>query len=63
MAQLAVQFVLANPAVSTVIPGAKSARQIRETAQAGSLLPLIEDELVQLVGITPAAGGRKIWPA
>jgi aryl-alcohol dehydrogenase-like predicted oxidoreductase len=34
LAQLAVQFVLAHPALSTVIPGAKSAWQIQETVQA-----------------------------
>jgi aryl-alcohol dehydrogenase-like predicted oxidoreductase len=63
LAQLAVQFVLAHPAVSTVIPGAKSARQIQETAQAGWLPLLTEDELKQIAAITPPMGGRKIWPA
>jgi aryl-alcohol dehydrogenase-like predicted oxidoreductase len=63
LAQLAVQFVLSNSAVSTVIPGAKSARQIQETAQAGWLPPLTPDELSQIAAITPPAGGRKIWPA
>ena len=63
LAQLAVQFVLAHPAVSTVIPGAKSAQQIRETAQAGSLPPLTQDELARIASITPPGGGRKIWPA
>ena len=63
LAQLAVQFVLAHPAVSTVIPGAKSAPQIRETAHAGSLPPLTEDELATCAMVTPPGGGRKIWPA
>ena len=63
LAQFAVQFVLAHPAVSTVIPGAKSDRQIRETAEAGSLPPLTQDELARLAAITPPGGGRKIWPA
>lgn len=63
LAQLAVQFVLAHPAVVTVIPGAKSMRQIQETAQARQLPPLTEDELRQIAAITPPAGGRKIWPA
>ena len=63
LAQLAVQFVLAHPAVSTVIPGAKHAQQIRETAQAGSLPPLTEDELATCAMVTPPGGGRKIWPA
>jgi aryl-alcohol dehydrogenase-like predicted oxidoreductase len=63
LAQLAVQFVLAHPAVSTVIPGAKHAQQIRETADAGSLPPLTEDELATCAMVTPPGGGRKIWPA
>ncbi len=63
LAQLAVQFVLAHPAVSTVIPGAKTAQQIRETAEAGSLPPLTEDELAACADVTPPKGGRKIWPA
>jgi aryl-alcohol dehydrogenase-like predicted oxidoreductase len=63
LAQLAVQFVLAHPAVSTVIPGAKRAQQIHETAQAGRLPPLTEAELAQLASLTPPGGGRKIWPA
>jgi aryl-alcohol dehydrogenase-like predicted oxidoreductase len=63
LAQLAVQFVLANPAVSTVIPGAKTPWQIAETARAGSLPPLTADELTQLAAVTPPKGGRKVWPA
>ena len=63
LAQLAVQFVLSHPAVSTVIPGAKSPQQIRETAAAGQLSPLTQDELAMLARITPPGGGRKIWPA
>jgi aryl-alcohol dehydrogenase-like predicted oxidoreductase len=63
LAQLAVQFVLAHPAVSTVIPGAKSTRQIQETAQAGQLPPLSATKLSQIAAITPPTGGRKIWPA
>lgn len=63
LAQLAVQFVLAHPAVSTVIPGAKSAQQIRETIQAGSLPSLAQDDLARIASVIPPAGGRKIWPA
>ena len=63
LAQFAVQFVLSHPAVSTVIPGAKSPEQIRETAAAGQLSPLTQDELAMLARITPPGGGRKIWPA
>lgn len=63
LTQLAVQFVLAHPAVSTVIPGAKSREQIRETIESGSLPPLSPDEQARIASITPSGGGRKIWPA
>ncbi len=63
LAQLAIQFVLAHPAVSTVIPGAKSTEQLRETVAAGALPPLTEHELAEIAAITPVGGGRKIWPA
>lgn len=63
LAQFAVQFVLAHPAVSTVIPGAKTAKQIRETVEAGALPPLSAAELDRIAGVTPTGGGRKIWPA
>ncbi|PLS77648.1 MAG: aldo/keto reductase [Chloroflexi bacterium] len=63
LAQFAVQFVLAHPAVSTVIPGAKTRQQIRETVEAGTLPPLTPDELARIAEITEPGGGRKIWPA
>lgn len=63
LAQLAVQCVLAQRAVSTVMPGAKHAQQIWETAQARSRSPLTEDELATCAMVTPPGGGRKIWPA
>jgi aryl-alcohol dehydrogenase-like predicted oxidoreductase len=63
LTQLAVQFVLAHPAVSTVIPGAKNKQQIRETVQAGYLPTLTMDDLAGVASITPPGGGRKIWPA
>ena len=63
LAQLALQFVLANPTVSTVIPGAKRVDQLEENLQAGLLPPLTEQELAQINEIVPPGGGRKIWPA
>ena len=63
LAQIAVQFVLAHPAVATVIPGAKTPQQIGETARAASLPPLTGDELAQIASVTPPGGGRKIWLA
>lgn len=63
LAQLAIQFVLAHPAVTTVIPGAKTDRQLEENVAAGKLPPLTEEELALIAEIVPPGGGRKIWPA
>jgi aryl-alcohol dehydrogenase-like predicted oxidoreductase len=63
MAQLALQFTLAHPAVTTVIPGAKNVRQMRDNVEAGLLKPLSAAEMAQIDAIVPPGGGRKIWPA
>lgn len=63
LSQLALQFVLAHPAVTTVIPGAKNARQVRDNVSAALLPPLTATELAQIDAVTPPGGGRKIWPA
>jgi aryl-alcohol dehydrogenase-like predicted oxidoreductase len=59
LAQLALQFTLAHPAVSTVIPGIKNVAQARANIEAG-LLDLAVDGIDAVV---PPGGGRKIWPA
>ena len=63
LAQLATQFTLAHPAVTTVIPGARNTKQMRENLEAALLSPLDETEMTRIDAITPACGGRKIWPA
>jgi aryl-alcohol dehydrogenase-like predicted oxidoreductase len=63
MAQLALQFVMAQPAVTVVIPGAKTDRQLRDNVGAALLPPLTAEEMAQIDAITPPGGGRKIWPA
>jgi aryl-alcohol dehydrogenase-like predicted oxidoreductase len=63
LAQLALQFVMAHPAVTAAIPGAKNPRQLRDNVQAALLPPLTDEELAQIDAITPPGGGRKIWPA
>lgn len=63
LAQVALQFTLSHPAVTTVIPGAKNIRQMRDNIQAGLLPPLSAAELAQIDAIVPPGGGRKIWPA
>ena len=63
LAQLAVQFVLAHPAVTVVIPGAKTVRQLNDNVGAALLPPLSPEKLARVDAITPPGGGRKIWPA
>lgn len=63
LAQLALQFPLAHPAVSTVIPGIKTRAQMEDNVRAGLLPPLTAEELATIASIVPPGGGRKIWPA
>ena len=63
LSQLALRFVIDHPAVTTVIPGARSPEQARENVKAGLLPPLTKEEHRQIDSITPPGGGRKIWPA
>jgi aryl-alcohol dehydrogenase-like predicted oxidoreductase len=63
LAQLALQFAMAHPAVSTVIPGAKNIKQVRENVAAALFPALSAEERAQIDAITPPGGGRKIWPA
>jgi aryl-alcohol dehydrogenase-like predicted oxidoreductase len=63
LAQVSLQFAMAHPAVSTVIPGAKNIRQLNENLAAAMLPPLTESELCLIEQVTPQGGGRKIWPA
>jgi aryl-alcohol dehydrogenase-like predicted oxidoreductase len=63
LAQLALQFALAHPVVTTVIPGIKNITQARANIQAGRLAPLSTEELKMIRSIVPPGGGRKIWPA
>ncbi len=63
LAQLALQFVLDHPAVTTVIPGIKDTKQAKPNFQAGTLASLGLNELAKIDAIVPQGGGRKIWPA
>lgn len=63
LAQLALQFTLAHPSVTTVIPGAKNVRQTEANVQAGLLPPLTGTELSRIDAVVPPGGGRRIWPA
>ena len=63
LGQLAIQFVMAHPAVTVAIPGAKRVSQLEENVQAALLPELTPEELHFIDEITPPGGGRKIWPA
>ncbi len=63
LAQLALQFVLSHPAVTTVIPGAKTVQQLEQNVAVGHVPPLSREVLDQIDAIVPSGGGRKIWPA
>ena len=63
LAQLAIQFVIQHPAVTLAIPGAKRISQLKENVKAALLPELTAEEMAQIDSITPAGGGRKIWPA
>ncbi|MDP1876348.1 MAG: aldo/keto reductase, partial [Actinomycetota bacterium] len=63
MAEFALRFVRSNPAVSTVIPGARDGRQSAANAAAG-LAPLLSaGEQAAVDRLVPPGEGRKIWPA
>jgi aryl-alcohol dehydrogenase-like predicted oxidoreductase len=63
LAQLALQFSIHHPAVTTSIPGAKTVPQLKENVAAGSVSPLTDRETGKINDITPSGGGRRIWPA
>lgn len=61
--ELALRFVLEQGAVTTVIPGARNARQARSNAAAGRAPRLTRAEKAAIDALVPPGGGRKIWPA
>ncbi|MCA9311385.1 MAG: aldo/keto reductase [Phycisphaerales bacterium] len=63
LALLALRFLLANPDVTTVIPGARNPRQAAANIRAGQLGALDRDTMAKIDAIVAPGGGRKIWPA
>lgn len=63
LAQAALQFVLKHDAVSTVIPGARTAKQVLANLAAVNSPELGTDDMALIESVTPTRGGRKIWPA
>jgi myo-inositol catabolism protein IolS len=49
LAQTAIQFVLAQSAISTVIPGMKTADQVKENLRSTIQKPLVEDDLKMII--------------
>ena len=63
LAQAALQFTLLHDAVTTVIPGAKNAGQVKVNVDAVRAPALSAEDRALIDRVTPSAGGRKIWPA
>jgi len=63
LAQLALRFIISNPDVSVVIPGAKRVSQLEANFAAAEAGLLTSEEQRAIDEIVPPAGGRKIWPA
>ena len=63
LAQAALQFVLQHDAVTTVIPGARTTGQVRANLAASQVTGLNAEDMALIDSVTPAGGGRKIWPA
>jgi len=63
LAQAALQFVLLNDAVTTVIPGARTAEQVRANVSTLHAPVLDANDIALIDQVTQPGGGRKIWPA
>ena len=63
LVELALRFVVAHPAVSTVIPGARNGEQAASNTDAGAKGPLPDDVIAKINAVVPVGGGRMIWPA
>jgi aryl-alcohol dehydrogenase-like predicted oxidoreductase len=63
LAQAALQFVLKHNAVTTVIPGARTAAQVQANLASVEAPALSTEDLDIIERVTPPGGGRKIWPA
>ena len=62
-AEVAIKFLMAHPAVSTAILGARNPRQVTQNQQSATAPPLTEAEQTAINTVIPPDGGRKIWPA
>jgi len=63
LAQASLQFVLEHDAVTTVIPGARTANQVMANIAAANVHGLSPADKSLIESVIPPGGGRKIWPA
>jgi aryl-alcohol dehydrogenase-like predicted oxidoreductase len=63
LAQAALQFILKHDSVSTVIPGARTAKQVLANVAASQSPELDKNEMALIDSVVTPCGGRKIWPA
>jgi aryl-alcohol dehydrogenase-like predicted oxidoreductase len=63
MAQFALRFTMAHPAVTSVIPGARNRRQAESNTESGHRPELSPQEMTGVDSVVSPGGGRKIWPA
>ena len=63
LAQAALGFVLKHDAVTTVIPGARTAGQVMANLATADSPELSAEDMALIGRVTPPGGGRKIWPA
>ena len=63
LSQAALAFTLLHPAVTTVIPGVKTAAQVGANLDALAAPPLSDADRSLIDAVTPPCSGRKIWPA
>ncbi|MDA3901451.1 MAG: aldo/keto reductase [Spirochaetes bacterium] len=63
LARFAIRFILSNPDVSVVIPGAKRISQLESNFNAGEEGLLTKEEMDTINSIVKPGEGRKIWPA
>ena len=63
MAQAALKFILAHPAVSTVIPGMRSMPHVDENAAVSEQVTMTPDEVERLKSHAWAHGFKYPWAA
>lgn len=63
VAELALRFALTHEAITTVIPGARNAKQADRNTRSMAKGLLSAETMRAIDTLVPRGGGRKIWPA